>query len=147
MVYFAEYYKYPVSLIDIYLPILGWFEISTILLNIRSLIKEKMFHIQKRRNSIADATFSEGSIGEPDISPVKEETREMQLGTKLFFIVAYGGIRLFWIPILVYERCPIHDPLCWMAIVLITMSAKWVYEWVRSTHKRYSVQEHKKKKE
>jgi hypothetical protein len=140
VIYHSEEYGYTADTLHRYMPTLGWFEISTILLNIRSLNRHYVLHHKPRSNSLAEATFSEGSIGE-DADRVASEIPKGQnvvnLKTELFFILSYGGIRLLYIPLWIITVLDWKDPLFYLSWVFVAMSASWVYEWIVATSKRY----------
>jgi len=126
---------YPIEDVEAYLPVFYWFEISTMLLNVRSLIKEKIFKKTKSTNALAELSVNEAaaeSLAAKKIIPTSE------LLIELFFICTYGGIRLVLGPFLLLRNRSILDPGVILGLMLVFVSGKWVWEWVQSTRVRYS---------
>jgi len=121
---------YPIEDVEAYLPVFYWFEVSTMLLNVRSLVKERIFQKPK----------STGALAELDASASSKKVIPMgELLIELFFICTYGGIRLILGPILLLrEGRSILDPGVLLGLILVFVSGKWVWEWAQSTLVRYS---------
>lgn len=143
------------------------FELSTMLLNVRSLVKTSlgMGPQRKRSPSLADATFTEGQITLDDtptdeaitsastsgstLTKGTEENKGLHdaafLGTELIFIAIYGVMRLVAVPYLLLTRCQLSDKGTWLVWVIVVVSARWTIEWIVSMFKRYGYGKKEKK--
>lgn len=128
---------YTLDMAQSFMPILAVFEVSTILLNIRSLVKEFVFNVKKKSNLLADATFTEGSLNNNESTAQTTSSSRRELYVELFFILTYGGIRLLIAPYLLLTRGRLLDPIIILGFVLVAVSCKWVLEWIEATKKRY----------
>ncbi len=108
-----EFYS-PEQILE-YLVILFLFEVSTMLLNIRSLSKQFLFT--------------------KNMHPTDNISKEAY--TELFFILTYGGIRLIIAPYMLLSRGSLRDPIVWLGFFLVYLSYTWVSEWVENTKFRY----------
>lgn len=117
----AEALGYSVAYMQTGSLILLWLEVSTVLLNIRSLLRRSI-----KKKTLSECTFSEGSIdasrddsfnrtggngGGDDNTAKSLNVTSMDLRTELFFIASYGGIRGIICPYLLLTQVPTDDPM------------------------------------